>query len=73
LDKANKGEVKAQGFYLFYNIFMFISGLALFCAVIAFIALIVVIAQMVKAPRMPSGAPAAGGYQEYPQDGYRED
>jgi len=27
----------------------------------------------VKASRMPSGAPAAGGYQEYPQDSYRED
>jgi len=64
LDKASKGEVKAQGFYLFYNIFMFISGLALFCAVVAFIALIVIIAQMVKGSRMASGGPAAGGYQE---------
>lgn len=73
VDKANKGEVQAEGFYLFYNIFMFISGLALFSAVVAFIALIVIIAQTVKASRMPSGAPAAGGYQEYPQDSYRED
>jgi len=44
VDKANKGEVQAEGFYLFYNMFMFISGLALFSAVVAFIALIVIIA-----------------------------
>ena len=48
LEKANKGEVKANGFYLFYNVFMFISGLALFCAVIAFGFLIYTIVQMVK-------------------------
>ena len=46
-DKASNGEVKAEGFYLFYNIFMFISGLALFCAFIGFIGLIVIISQII--------------------------
>lgn len=73
MDKASNGEVKAEGFYLFYNIFMFISGLALFCAFVGFIALIVTIARLIQAARMPSGAPASGGYEEYPQDSYRED
>ena len=52
---------------------MFISGLALFFALVGFIALIVIIAKLIQAAKMPSGAPSAGGYEEYPQDNYRED
>ena len=41
--QAANGEVKPEGFYFFYKLFMFFGGLALFLAIVCFIWLIYIV------------------------------
>mmetsp|Transcript_1390 Transcript_1390/g.2446 ORF Transcript_1390/g.2446 Transcript_1390/m.2446 type:complete len:85 (+) Transcript_1390:1089-1343(+) len=50
LAQKENGQVKAQGFYLFYHIFKFIGGLALLLAVLCVAILIFLLVQLIKGP-----------------------
>ena len=53
LEEKENGDVKAEGYYIFYHIFMFIAGLSLFIGVVAFIALIYFIVKICKGDSRP--------------------
>jgi hypothetical protein len=60
---------KTKGMYLFYQFFMFISGLSLFLAILCVAALIYNVVQIAKAPAGEEGAQliregAEGGQKE---------
>ena len=48
MNQKENGEVRAQGFYLFYHIFKFIGGLALFLSIICLGALIYLFVLLIK-------------------------
>lgn len=65
-NKAEGMEGNSKGMYLFYQFFMFISGLSLFLAIICVCALIYTVLQIAKAPAGEEGAQliSEGGQRE---------
>lgn len=65
-NKAESMQENSKGMYLFYQFFMFISGLSLFLAIICVCALIYTVLQIAKAPAGEEGAQliSEGGQRE---------
>jgi len=47
-DKADNGDLQTNGYYLFYHIFKFIGGMALFLAIVSFGILVYLVVNMIK-------------------------